>query len=97
MDVKRCKETVHEYPDGRNSETYPYSQSAKLFNTNQLFLYSEKLSPGRKASAPHFHESIDEIIYVTKGKIWAIEGEIEGLLERGDSTCFHSKSGKFYD
>lgn len=96
MDLIRTKDVVHEYPDGKNSDSYPYSQSAKLFDTNQLFLYSEKISPGHRASAPHFHQSIDEIIYVVKGIVWAIEGEREELLERGDSVCFYSKSGKLH-
>jgi uncharacterized cupin superfamily protein len=49
-----------------------------------------------KMRAPHFHQSIDEIIYVLKGEIWAVVGEEEELPGEGDSACFYSKSEKFH-
>jgi uncharacterized cupin superfamily protein len=67
VEIKKNEDVIHRFPEGKSEDNYPYSQSAKLFNTNQLFLYSEKVLPGRRASAPHCHESIDEIIYVIRG------------------------------
>ena len=92
MDIIRQTDIIH---STRSSVLdYPYSKSAKLFHTDQLFLYSEKVEPNKKSSAPHYHRSIDEIIYVTQGEIYAIEGENEVLLIRGDSILFKANSEK---
>lgn len=50
--------------------------------------------PGKKSSAPHFHKEIDEIIFVTKGELFAYEDEQEVLLKEGDSACFYANSKK---
>lgn len=92
MDIKRGSETIHQTPS--NDPDYPYSKSAQVFHTNQLFLYSEKVEPGQKASAPHFHRSIDEIAYITDGEIFVIEGEDETILKKGDSILFKANSQK---
>ncbi len=76
------------------SEDYPYSASAKIFHTDQLFLYKEKVAPGKRSSAPHYHKMIDEIIFVVKGELYAYEGEDESLLLAGDSVCFKANSQK---
>ncbi len=96
MKIKRAKELIYSLPENRTLEDYPYSLSDKVFHTNQLFLYSEKALPGRKASAPHFHRSIDEIIYVLNGELVAVEGEESCVLRRGDSICFLANSQKMH-
>ena len=94
MEVKRSEDILHSIPSGRSSEDYPYALSDKLFSTEQLLLYSEKVRPGTRASAPHFHSDLDEIIYVTKGTLEAVEGESRVTLSEGDSVCFHAGSSK---
>jgi len=88
LDIKKKSELNHKFPLNKNQDTYPYALSDKIFHTKQLFLYSEQVRPGTQASAPHFHKSIDEIIYVTKGTLVAIEGEEKVTLVKGDSVCF---------
>jgi len=92
MQIKRKSDIEHKTPKGKDPKKYPYAQSDKIFHTKQLFLYSEKVSPGKKASAPHLHSSIDEIIVVTKGELYAIEGTEEVILSEGDSICFSAGS-----
>lgn len=94
MEISREKERTHLRPKPKNGVEYPYSASAKVFHTKQLFLYSEKLLPGKRASAPHFHRAIDEIITVISGELYAIEGDEEVRLLAGDSVCFKANSGK---
>ena len=94
MEIIREEEIIHRKPTSKNNEEYPYASSAKIFHTKQLFLYSEKVGPGKKSSAPHFHKAIDEIIVVTKGELLACEGDEETLLKRGDSICFLANSKK---
>jgi uncharacterized cupin superfamily protein len=90
MEIVREAEIIHS--NQSNDPSYPYSKSAQLFHTNQLFLYSEKVGPSKKSSAPHYHRSIDEIAYITHGEIYAIEGENEILLKAGDSILFKANS-----
>ena len=90
MEIIRQIEIVHLNPSNRPE--YIYAQSAKIFHTNQLFLYSEKLGPQKKSSAPHYHRSIDEIAYIIQGEIYAIEEASEVLLKKGDSVLFKANS-----
>lgn len=92
MEISRVENILHKKPTLKNSEDYLYASSAKIFHTKQLFLYSEKVEPGKKSSAPHFHKSIDEIVVVTKGELYAHEGNDEILLKAGDSVCFFTNS-----
>lgn len=92
MDVKRAVDIEHTLPAGKCLDNYAYALSDKVFHTNQLFLYSEKVLPGRKASAPHIHRDIDEIAYITKGELHAFEGGQSTIIRAGDSVCFHANS-----
>ena len=94
MNLKRASEIEHKLPLGKSDSDYPYSKSDKIFTTDQLFLYSEQVSPGRNASAPHFHRSIDEIIYMVRGELVAHEGEDKVTIKAGDSICFKANTGK---
>jgi uncharacterized cupin superfamily protein len=94
MEIVREENIIHSKPASKNNEEYPYTSSAKIFHTKQLFLYSEKVEPGKKSSAPHFHKAIDEIIVVTKGEFHAFEGDKETILKSGDSICFLANSEK---
>lgn len=92
MDLKRHTDIIHK--EASDDTDYPYAKSVQVFHTNQLFLYREKVEPSKKASAPHFHRSIDEIAYVTRGELCAIEGEEETVLKKGDSILFKANSQK---
>lgn len=94
MEISRQENRIYLTPKSKNTEEYPYSSSSKIFQTDQLFLYSEKIAPGKRSSAPHFHRLIDEIIVVTKGELHAFEDEKEVLLREGDSVCFFANSEK---
>lgn len=94
MEVQREENIIHKKSNSKNGDEYPYASSAKIFHTKQLFLYSERMEPGQKSSAPHFHRTIDEIVIVTKGELIAFEGDEEILLKKGDSVCFFANSKK---
>lgn len=71
-----------------------YTQSKKIFHTDKVFFYHEKVEPGKKSSAPHFHTNIDEIIYLLRGQLYAYEGSEYVLLNSGDSILFKANSMK---
>lgn len=96
MKVKRSTDLNHKLPAGKTLEEYPYALSSEVFHTKQLFLYSEKVLPGKRASAPHNHRSIDEIAVVTKGELVAHEGEMTTHLLPGDAICFASGTDDFH-
>lgn len=91
MDVVYYKNVFHQKP---NQENYPYASSAQIFHSNQLFISSEKLETGLRASAPHFHKEIDEIIYIVEGELMAHEDNDARILRKGDFVCFHANSNK---
>ena len=73
-----------------------YSSSQVLVdsaNSKDFFVHHEIVQPGRSTSAPHFHKTTDEFVYVTKGEISAIEGDKTRVLSEGDCVCFSAASG----
>jgi uncharacterized cupin superfamily protein len=92
MEVKRSQDVNHQNPS--SNPDYSYALSDLIFNGNQLFLSSEKIPPGKKSSAPHFHQSIDEIVYIVKGEVMAYEGEDITKLGEGDFALFSANNGK---
>lgn len=90
MQIIRGKEIVHKNPS--QNKDYPYALSSILFETDQLFVSSELLGPGKKASAPHRHQLQDEIILVTKGELQVFEGTEKATLAGGDYVCFAANS-----
>ena len=94
MDIKRKEDIGHKLPSGRSEEDYHYALSDKIFHTKQLFVYSEKVRAGKKSSAPHLHSAIDEVIHVTKGELYAYEGNDSVVVKEGDSICFYAKSSE---
>ncbi len=91
MKIRKKEELIHSKPEVEN---YAFSSSAKIFQTKQLFLYSEKIEPGKRSSKPHYHKALDEILVVTKGELLAFEGDESSLLKKGDSVCFLANSEK---
>lgn len=73
-------------------ENYQYADSVQVCLTDQIFLYQERVSPGKCSSRPHFHSKIDEVIYVLSGELVAFEGEESVALQAGDSVCFKADS-----
>lgn len=65
-----------------------YSESATLEKGEDFFIHQERLAPGKKSSALHFHPDSDECIYVLKGTLFAIKGEEILPLRAGDFLKF---------
>ena len=96
MKVKSHNDLTHKLPSSPLEDDYPYALSAEVFNTKDLFLYSEKVRPGTKASAPHYHSSTDEIAFLLDGELIAVEGSKEVILNKGDFICFEANSKKLH-
>jgi len=64
--------------------------------TNDIFISQEIISPNSRSSAPHFHTISEEIIYVLKGSIKAIENKEEYSLKEGDAILFEPNSQKLH-
>ena len=96
MKIKSHHDLKHYLPSSPEGNDYPYALSAKIFNTKDLFLYSEKVRPGTKASAPHYHSSTDEIAFLLDGELVAVEGSKEVILNKGDFICFETNSKELH-
>ena len=92
MEIIRRNELVHSNPSKTKASDYPYAYSSILFETNQLFVSSELVRPGKRSSAPHYHRERDEIAFVTRGELHAYEGNESRVLASGDSVCFRANS-----
>ncbi|WPU64960.1 cupin domain-containing protein [Peredibacter starrii] len=81
----------------KTGEEYSRSNviSEALFSTD-IFLSHEIISPNSRSSSPHFHTHTDELIYVLSGKLVAVEGDSEIVVEEGDSVMFERQSGKHH-
>ena len=74
-----------------------YSQShviSEALETKEIFLSIEVLRPRSCSSAPHFHLETDEIVYVLRGEVVAIEGDTEVTLQEGDCALFQAGSNR---
>ncbi len=96
MQIIKTSEIEHQLPETRLGDTYPYALTSSILQTKQLDITSELVRPGTKASGPHYHRTIDEIILVTKGELFAVEADQEVLLEVGDMILFEANSEKFH-
>lgn len=76
-----------------------YSLSNVISNdlmAKDLFISQEIILPNTRSSAPHFHRISEEIIYVLKGSVTAIEGNEEISLSVGDVILFESNAQKHH-
>ncbi len=79
----------------KTGEKYSLSHvMSSALQAKDIFLSHEIIRPNSSSSAPHFHTETDEIIYVVKGTLKAIEGDAEIELNEGDSILFESNSGQ---
>lgn len=90
------KNVIPALPSSADKASYPYALSAPIFNTDQLFLSMESVRPGTRASAAHYHEMKEEIVYVAQGELVAVEGDVETVLQEGDFALFESDSKRFH-
>lgn len=65
-----------------------YSQSALLEHGDDFFIHQERLEPGKRSSALHYHPDTDECIYILRGTLFAIKGEEILALRAGDFVKF---------
>lgn len=56
----------------------------------QFGAFIEVLSPGARASDPHWHETEDEMILLLAGELTVVEGGTETLLLPGDAACWRA-------
>lgn len=98
--MKIQKSSERQYRQLKSQKTgEEYSVSSVISDVLQardIFLSHEIIRPDSRSSAPHFHTELEEIIYVVKGTIKAIEGDIEIELNAGDSIMFESNSGRHH-
>lgn len=68
-----------------------FSKSAvltEILSCQKVFVHHEILSTGRRASSPHSHTIMEEIIFVLKGYPTAILGNQTAPLKPGDFLKF---------
>ncbi|WII72138.1 cupin domain-containing protein [Bdellovibrio sp. 22V] len=67
---------------------------SESLQSNDLFLSHEIIRPGARSSGAHFHKETDEIIYILKGSLLAVEGEDKIQVSEGDCLLFERNSGR---
>ena len=66
---------------------------SEALKVNDLFIHHEILAPGHRASGPHFHRVVDEVVFVIRGACTVAEGDRRTLAETGDCVSFAAGSG----
>lgn len=96
MKILKGSEIIHQQL--KSSQTgEEYSLSAVLsekLGTKDLFITHEVIKPQFRSSGAHYHLVVDEIIYVIKGRVTAVEEGDRVELIQGDSLCFAANSKK---
>lgn len=94
--MKIQKNSARQYRQLKSQKTgEEYSLSSvisEVLQPKDIFCSQEIVRPNSRSSAPHFHTEVDEIVYVLKGTLKAIEGDVEVELNEGDSIIFQSNS-----
>ena len=98
MRIQRSSDRTHrQLKSQKTGEKYSLSNvlSEDLL-TKDIFISQEIIPPDSRSSAPHFHQEIDEIIYILKGMVIAVEGHTGVELSEGDAICFEANSNQHH-
>jgi uncharacterized cupin superfamily protein len=89
MDVFNISDLHHQQLISKSGEVF--SRSAiltELLSCRKIFVHHEILSPGKKASSPHWHMTQEEMIFVLEGFPTAHWGHQTQQLKPGDFLGF---------
>lgn len=87
--VKRSDMVHRQLCSKETGESYALSMVlSEALASKDFFLRHEVLAPGKRASAPHFHEKTDELILMLSGQAMLYEGAQKALLKAGDCANF---------
>ena len=79
----------HQLKNQRNGELYSLSALvSEKFESKQLFIHYDKISPSHRASGAHRHSVIEEVVYVTKGLATIAFGNHETSASEGTFIFF---------
>jgi uncharacterized cupin superfamily protein len=94
---ENSKRKFHQLSSAKTGENYSLSNviSNELM-AKDIFMSHEIILPNSRSSAPHFHTSTEEIIYIIKGSVKAVEGKDEFSLTEGDVILFEPNSQKHH-
>lgn len=98
MRIQRSSDRTHrQLQSQKTGEKYSLSNvlSEDLL-AKDVFISQEIIPPGSRSSAPHFHNEVDEIIYILSGKVIAVEGHTGVELGEGDAICFEVNSKQYH-
>ncbi len=87
MIVRRQQITpeINSKPGWGHVETYRLSDAGAL---TQFGASVQVLQPGAKASIRHWHEHVDEFLFVISGEVTVTEDDGHHTLMPGDSACW---------
>lgn len=87
------KRKYHQLSSSKTGEKYSLSSViSKELMAKDVFISQEIILPNSRSSAPHFHTTAEEIIYVLKGSVKAVESDEEFNLKEGDVVLFKANS-----
>lgn len=90
MKMIRRQDYPHELlKSSRTGEEFSHSAVlSSVLNSEDFFIRHEILSPGKRASSPHYHEQTEEFVFVIKGTIVVTEGNETSEMTVGDAALF---------
>lgn len=76
---------INDKPGWGRVDTYALSDAGAL---TQFGASLQVLQPGAKASVRHWHEHVDEFLFVVSGEVTVTEDDGPHVLRPGDSACW---------
>lgn len=76
---------INDKPGWGRVETLPLSDAGSI---TQFGASLQVLLPGAKASIRHWHEHVDEFLFVVSGEVTVTEDDGPHVLRPGDSACW---------
>ena len=82
---KQITPNINSKPGWGRVDTYRLSDAGSL---TQFGASLQVLFPGAKASVRHWHEHVDELLFVVSGEVTVTEEDGHHTLQAGDSACW---------
>lgn len=82
-----------------HSQTEKYAASSiisELLKSNQIFVHHDLIEPRKRASAAHFHSTVEEIVYVIKGSPTIVFNGVEQQVDEGSFFIFDPGKPDFH-
>lgn len=81
----------------KSGELYSFSDVvSEFFGSRQVFLSHDIIAPQTRASSPHRHAYIEEIVFVSKGQLCVMWGDQKRTVQEGSFVFFDPKETELH-